>query len=233
MKNLFVAGLLFLNILAFSQSQKPSSQLGIHAEIPVQIGIGFETFLSKRISVQVQGGVLTEPNSTLIISSLEALGTDPEIILMIENTFKFGIVGELGVRYNFKKNYAGAFFQNISLSGNDTPTSLIESYYDVDLSTYPTRPRKNSTVETSLTLRSQLYQVGVLYGRRLSFKNPRWNLNLELGISKNIASSSELSSENKNLEALSAEVEKELDYWYSNYAYVPSLTVVLAYSLKK
>ena len=57
------------------------------AEVPIQFGIGYGTFVSKRFSISVQGGVLTEPNSTLVIHLLEKLGTTPEIIGIIEESF--------------------------------------------------------------------------------------------------------------------------------------------------
>jgi hypothetical protein len=62
------------------------------AEVPVQVGVGYEGFVSKRFSISVQGGVLTEPNSTLIINILEKLGTTPEIIDIIEESCYFWLV---------------------------------------------------------------------------------------------------------------------------------------------
>jgi len=62
------------------------------AETPVQFGIGVEALLTKRISLSLQTGLLREPNSSWMMKSFEAFGNDKEIILMIENSFKKGVV---------------------------------------------------------------------------------------------------------------------------------------------
>ncbi|MEO7992528.1 MAG: hypothetical protein ABI663_23455, partial [Chryseolinea sp.] len=205
------------------------------AEIPVEFGIGYEGKISKHFSINLQAGLMTNPNSTIIIDVLEVLGTDQQITLMINDAFKFGTVGKLGLHYNFNRNYVGAFCQVIALHGGDTPTDLIESYFGEDISMYPVKRNRTSTNEVYLTLKSTLYQAGVLYGRRFPLKDKRFEIDTEFGVSANIGSKSTLTSENRSLEALSVEVDDELKYYYSHYAFVPSLTVALAYkfSIKK
>ena len=57
------------------------------AEVPLQFGVGYEGHLNKRFSISVQGGVLCEPNSTLAIYFLEKVGTTPEVIEVIRDSF--------------------------------------------------------------------------------------------------------------------------------------------------
>ncbi len=223
------SGLLLFLLFPIHSLLAQGSSVKLLAEVPVQFGMGYEGKLSRHFSISLQAGILTDPNSSLIVASLEALGTDKEITLMIDDAFKFGTVGELGIHYNFKRNYVGTFFQIIALRGGDTPSDLIESYFGEDLSTYPPKRNRTQTNEAYLTLKSTLYQAGVLYGRRFPLKNKHFEIDAEFGVSANIGSKSTLSSETLSLEALSEEVNDELKYYYSNYAFVPSLTVALVY----
>jgi len=232
---LLIAAALTVPVTLCAQTKQsyPSHLVRIQAEVPVQFGLGYEARLSKRFSAQFELGLLTEPNTSLILSTLEALGTDQSVVLMVEDAFQSGIVFEAGGRYNFRKYYTGVFAQLLLLTGKDTPNDLVESAMGVDLSDYPTRPNRNRTTETTLQLNSNLVQVGVMIGRRFPFKNGRTEFDVEFGFSKNIYSSSSISSETRNYETLSTAVDTYLADIYTDYAYVPSLTLALCHRIGK
>lgn len=213
---------------SFSQQ----SAIKIFAEVPVQFGIEYEGQVSKRFSAAVSLGLLTKPNSTIIVNVLEMFGTDAQIALMIDGAFELGVVGRGAVHYNFKKNYVGGFFEVIGLHAGDTPTELIEIYYDTSVSSYPVKRGRNGSPETNLHLNSTLYQAGGSYGRRFPLKNRRFEIDAEFAISANVGSQSKLSSDTRDLTALSNEVNAELKYYYSNYAFVPSVKLAIVYKLK-
>ncbi|MBA4057974.1 MAG: hypothetical protein C0490_24875 [Marivirga sp.] len=219
---------LFVNIVSAQQGS-----FKVIAEIPVQIGIGYEGRLNNRLSVDVSAGLLAPPNSSIIVEVLNVLGTDEVITLIIEDAFKVGIVGTVGCNYNFKRNYVGSFLQLLSLHAGDAPSDLIESYFSTSIDSYPSKKRTNSSTEKYLSLSSSLWQAGVLYGRRFPLKNKRLELDTEIGISANISSKSKLTSDERNLSALSDVVDAELAGYYSNYAFVPSISVALVYKLAK
>ncbi len=198
------------------------------AEVPLQFGLGYEGFVSKHFSISIQGGVLTEPNSTLVINVLEKLGTTPEIIDIIEESFKFGLVGEAGANYNFGKNYVGTFGQFINLRGRGSAPDPIEEYFDENFSLFPIRPGSDPD-ERQVSVRSSIIQVGILYGRRFPLKNEHLEIDAEFGVSKNVWSKSRLYSNNRDLSEMDDEVDEELDYYYSRYGYIPSLTVAFVY----
>ncbi len=207
--------------------------LKVIAEVPVQIGVGYEGQLTKRLSIEISAGIMTPPNSSIAVDILGALGTDEDITLMIEDAFQFGAVGTLGCNYNFKRNYVGGFLQLISLHAGDAPSELIENYFSTSIDGYPAKTRNNTSTEKYLSLSSTLLQAGVLYGRRFPFKNQRLELDTEIGVSANIGSQSKLTSGIRNLSALSEEVDAELSGYYSRYAYVPSISLALVYKLSK
>lgn len=222
---------LIIAIISFHDGVAQQRAIKVVAEVPVQFGLVYEGEISKRFSFSLSAGLMTQPNSTLIVNLLEELGTDEEITLMIDDAFKFGYVGEVGINYNFKRNYIGIFFQIIDLHAGDTPTSLVENYFGTSISSYPARNGRTTSTEKNLNLSSTLYQAGILYGRRFPLKNKRFEIDTELGISANVGSKSELTSDERNLSALSESVNSELAGYYSGYAFVPSLTLAVVYKL--
>lgn len=224
---------LFAMIISFYVASAQQRALKVIAEVPVQFGLGYEGKITNRLSFSLSAGIISQPNSTLIVNMLEELGTDQEIVLMIDDAFKFGILTELGVHYNFKRNYIGSFIQVIDLHAGNAPTSIVENYFGTSISNYPTTRIRASSEEKYLTLTSTLYQGGILYGRRFPLKNKRLEIDTEIGLSANIGSKSKLTSDERNLSALSETVNTELAGYYSTYAFIPSLTLSLAYKLSR
>ncbi|NQZ77422.1 MAG: hypothetical protein HRT61_15175, partial [Ekhidna sp.] len=75
----------------------------------MQIGLQYEYLFSEKISAYLQVGILREPNSTIILNTVEALGTDQQIMELIESAFQSGLIFKEGINYNFGKSYAGLF----------------------------------------------------------------------------------------------------------------------------
>jgi hypothetical protein len=166
-----------------------------------------------------------------MLKSFEAFGADDETIRMIENAYKSGVVLEAGLNYNFRKSYVGLFYQQINLRGGSSPASGYEEQFNTDINTLPVKPNRPELVETELTIQSNLSQLGMLYGRRFMLKNPKYEIDVEAGFSKNVGSVTKITSENRETNTFSDEVNNEFDDWYSRYAYIPSLTVAFVYNI--
>jgi hypothetical protein len=232
MYNRIILTITVVSFLFFKSSFAQQSALKLTAEAPIQFGFGFEGKISQHFSATISAGLLTPPNSTLIVNVLEVLGTDEQITLMINDAFKFGFVGKSGLNYNFKKNYVGGFIQLIALQAGDTPTELVESYFGTSISSYPSR-RGKTTTEKYLHLSSTLYQAGVLYGHRFLLKNKQFEIDAEIGMSANIGSTSKLTSDVRDLTTLSKVADEELAGYYSDYAFIPSASIAFVYRFRK
>jgi len=192
------------------------------AEVPVQFGVSYNVQLGRRISAGLQTGFLSAPNSSLILYTLEQLGTERSIILMIEDAFHSGFVLEGGINYHFGKNYGGVFIQNIDLEGKNTPRGLIESAMGVEIPENPRFPGRDRL----LTLESRLLQAGLLFGRRVPIKNSRSEFRFELAASMNVDSRSSISSPNRDFAILNERVNSYLSEIYRDYAIIPSLSII-------
>ena len=220
--------LLSITLLSINaEAQKASVKL--FAELPVQFGLGYEGRINERFSVAVQSGILTKPNSTIILNVMESLGTDREVIVMIQDAFQYGWVGEIGLNYNVDRNYFGVYLQRIDLRAKDTPASIIENY-GVDLGGYPTRDPEMRRV---LHLKSVLYQAGLLVGRRVILPNDRFAFNFEFAVSANLASQTSMKSDSRTIKRFSDDLDEELDSYYSKYAFVPSINVGFVYRIRR
>lgn len=230
MKSL-IRSLAFL-LLTFSQvafAQK--SSLKVIAEVPLNFGIGYEYHISKHFSAGASAGVLTSPNSDLIIQYFRFIGTDEKLVLMIDDAFQLGIVGELNVNYNFKRNYVGIFAQAIGAQAGDVSSELVEDYFGTSIQDYPLLDGATNLSEKNLTVRTRLYQAGMLYGRRFPLKNKRLEIDVELGLSANIGSTSKFYSENRDYSELNKRFDAGLDAFYKAYAFIPSMAVMFVYKL--
>lgn len=229
-RNIFsvIVFVVLLKGVSLAQEHKGQDRVKLVAEIPITFGVGYEHHFNRHWSASVQAGALTSPNSDLILFTLEAFGTSEDVVFMIKDAFQFGLTGKGGLGYNFGKNYTGAFVQWIGLNGKDTPTQLVEAALDVSISSYPQRPNKPATTPTTLTLKSNLIQGGVFFGRRINI-NSKSELNLELAISANLTSKSSLYSDSRDLRRLSAYTDTYLADLYKTYAFIPSVTVAYAW----
>jgi hypothetical protein len=198
----------------------------LNLEVPVQYGVGYEVGFAERWSGVLQVGFLTEPNSTLVLNVLESFGVEKSVVLMIEDAFESGLVLEQGVNFGIKRNYIGVFAQQYFLRGSNTPKELVEDAMDEDLSQYPRFQRRLSRNTNTIELRSNLYQLGLLYGYRLPLRRDL-ELNFEFSISANLGSESSIKSEERDYKELSKKVDVYLGDIYSTYGYVPSLAIAL------
>jgi hypothetical protein len=208
------------------------SSLKLIAEVPVQFGIGYEGQVSKHFSVGGSLGVLTKPNSNIIIEVLRFIDVDEPLVLIIEDAFQLGIVAEVNANYNFKRNYVGVFTQMIGLQAGNASPALIDNYFQVDVNNYPVLAGKTNIAEKNLRCRTRLYQAGLLFGHRFPLKGNRFVINAELGLSANIGSTSSVTGENHDLSRLNDRLNVSLDTFYKEYAFIPSCAVMLVYKLR-
>jgi hypothetical protein len=201
----------------------------IQAEMPVQLGVGYELQLLKNLSVVVQAGKLSRPNSLMMLNLMGSLG-NKRLEIMIKDTYRSGQVVEGGSNFHFGHNYVGAFAQYITMGGA-TGTATFESNFNTDLSVLPVKPGSTSTESSPIHLSTNLVQTGILYGRVLPLKNPDWQIRVEFSLSKNVASTSTIYSSRYDLSSLERYVNGQLDSWFNRYAYIPSLTVSMNYLL--
>lgn len=190
-------------------------------QIPLNYTLGGGWDFSKRISAEMRTGILTFPFDRAILAMLQGFGTDAAITNTIGNAFDFGVALQPSLDFHLGKYHLGAEYAYHFLRAKDPPAALIESYYGVTL------PRRLGSRENTFVLVSHLHAAGIRLGRVFDLSQPGWELKVELAVSKVFASSSVLSGDFGDMQRASALIDAELNRYYIDYGYLPSLNVFL------
>ncbi|MFN8206849.1 MAG: hypothetical protein U0T82_05495 [Bacteroidales bacterium] len=219
---LLIISSLFIFTVMPGLTQTASVQIG--TQVPLFYSAGFELEAKNGLAFNFQSGILTKPYDAAILGTLKLFGTDEAIVNTIGEAFDYGFILQPSVKYHFKKWYTGLSYSYYSLVASDAPASLIENYYGITL---PVTARNKE-----LQLNSELQNAGILFGREFQFKNPGWQLSLELSLAKTFWSRSRLSNDNGDLPRLSAPIDEELNQYFIEYGYLPSINVFLVRKLR-
>jgi hypothetical protein len=223
--------ILFIVLTVTCLDSVAQHSIKVGTQIPIQYALQYDYQFHPRWSGNAQVGVLTKPYDQAILSILKSLGVDQQIVNVLTSAFNFGVTTQAGVNYHFKKNYVGITGSWIHLQAADAPISAIEAAFGVTVSSYPVRPRQTTRAPVQLTLSSDLFGAGILYGRRFTFKNPKIELHTEFSFAKVLASKSYIESEQRSVESLSTLVDNELQSVYVDYGFLPSINVFFVYKL--
>ncbi|CAN5268000.1 hypothetical protein BH23BAC1_BH23BAC1_37350 [soil metagenome] len=185
-----------------------------------------------RLGVQIQYGILTTPYEGIIRRIITYFEQDPNLTEIINDSFRYGTILGGGLNYHFGKNYVGGFGQYISLRGASTATAALSAYYGIDFSIL-----EFLTGPIDLNLQSNLYNLGVIFGKRIIIREPDIQLHLVLAVSKNVTSRNNFNSSRPNLDDnrfvrnIYNRVDNELRDTYLAYVIIPSFNVYLVYNL--
>lgn len=227
---------LLFSILLFSlapQAFPQSNQLYIKAgtQIPFQHFLGSEYVVSERVGLPIQAGLITKPYEGYIKKLVAFFDDDPKLIAIIEDSYRSGYVFGAGLNYHFNHYYVGAYAQLITLKGSSAAVSALSSYYGIDFSFI--EPFISSL---DISIQSNLYNGGVLFGRRFMFKDPNFQVHLEFAISKNLGSRNNIQSEPDLdqftfVQQVFKRVDTSMQKSYKQYVIIPSINIAVVYNL--
>ena len=212
---------LFSAVSFFSYSQQTHLQIG--TQIPLNYSAGLEIFAGKNLSANMQVGYLTKPYDEVILELLKKLGTEEAIVYTIGEANPQGIAFQPTLKFHINSFYTGLTYSYYKLEAKDVPSETIEYYYGINI------PGRNVK---SFNLESNLHNIGIIFGKEISFgKNEKSGLKLELSVQKAISSSSHISaSDNTDLSMLNTLVSEELNEYYVNYGYLPTINIFYFYN---
>lgn len=204
----------------FSQS----SALFIGTDIPLFYTAGFQQQLSGNFSLDGRAGLLTKPYDVAILNILKAFDTDELLVNTIGEAFDFGLNIQGVLNWHIKKYYLGVTYSYLMLKAKDRPLDVLQNYYGINLINWGSR---------EMTVRSDLHNAGLLFGRSFVFKNPAFAVNLELSVLKTFSSTSYVTnSDGDNQEILSKAVDKKLNPYYMKYGILPSVNAHVVYTFR-
>ena len=209
-------------------------QFFVGTQIPLQYTAGYAYQFNNRFSARAQVGVLTKPYDQYIVRLMEAFGMEKNLGRVIERSFRSGTLLGLGVNYHAGKNYAGLSGQYINLRGAGiTPADGLGIFFKQDFSGFGL----SSLPAFEFTMQSNLFNLGVLYGRQIPLPNPRWRIDAEVGVAKVVASGNTFASNRPLIDrtgltqGLYRELDRQLKKSYWQYGWLPTVSVYLVYQL--
>ncbi len=161
-------------------------------QAPLNYVAGYQFQFNRRLSVQMQGGLIATPFDRYTLKTLEAFSLDPTLSRAIDRSFRRG--SSLGVGVNVHANspwYTGVFAQYIRLgAGPITPADGLGIYLKRDFSGFGLL----NLPPFVFNLQSNLWVGGLRVGRSIRFGDSPFGLNLEASLGKIVATRNTFSS---------------------------------------
>ncbi len=225
----FLAVSLLVALFLFIPKAQAQHQIKAGTDIPLQYGIAYQYTPDFGIGGGLKFGILTDPHNQIILAVMKALGTNQDIVDLIDNSFKLGLIIDGSSSWNWKNNYFGFNLLYINLRAGKAPLDIVNNYYGIDLNAYGLG-NLFSQDQMQIQLSSDLLQFGLHFGRRIPL-NDKLELQLEIGLNKNIGSTNNLTSEFPYPSFVFDTIAQDLHDNYKKYAIIPSLGIYLVYKL--
>jgi hypothetical protein len=207
----------------------------VGVQIPLNYTLGYRYQFSRRLSAQVQGGLIAAPFERYTLKLLEGFGLDPNLSRVIDRSFRQGSSVSLGVSVHANSPWYGTLYgQYIHfLAGPITPADGLGVYFNRDFSGF----NLLNSPAFVFNLQSNIWVAGLRVGRSFQFNNSRFGLNTELGLGKILTTKNTFSSNRSAVDALGVtqrlydNLNNEIDTKLRQYGYLPTLNVLLTYRL--
>lgn len=241
MKSKFVyASIVFLFvILGFSSTAVRGQELqGIKAGIkmPYSYNIGYFAQFTERWAMALGAQAVTYPFNNTYTGLMNLYGADVDKTRILKQSFTF-TWGFEGAAYYFfgtdnRRYYASINIQWMSFYKMNLADSVINNGLNVDLSSYPEGPIDKTMSVKPLTLSGNFMQVGIVAGKKFFFMNPKFELHLEVGLSKSIGAHFRLASDYRYISPVDDLLNKELKRVFAKFGWLPTFNAVYIFKLK-
>ena len=240
MKKLFL--LLAIPTLAQAQDTlttttrfKPVHTVFAGVQIPLNYAAGYRLQISRRLSAQVQGGLIEAPFDRYTLKTLEAFGLDASLSRALDRSFQRGTSLAVGVNVHANTPwYAGVYGQYIQLAaGPITPADALGVYFKRDFSGFGLL----DSPAFVFNMQANLWVAGLRVGRSIRFADSRFGLNPEASIGKIVATKNTFSSNRALIDGLGvtqrlySNLNDEIDTKLRQNGFLPTLNVLLTYRI--
>ncbi len=204
-------------------------------QVPLNYTLGYRYQISRRVSAQVQGGLIAAPFSRYTLKTLEGFGLDPILSRAIGESFQRGNSVSVGVNLHARTPwYVGVYGQYIQLAaGPITPADGLGVYFKRDFSGFGLLDSPSFV----FNLQSNLWVSGLRVGRAIRFGESRFGLNLEASLGKILSTKNTFSSNRPFVDGLGitqrlyANLDADIDTKLRANGYLPTLNVLFTYGL--
>lgn len=204
-------------------------------QLPLNYVAGYRFQFSRRLSAQVQGGLVAAPFDRYTLKTLETFGLDPNLSQVIDRSFRQGRSVSLGVNVHANTPwYAGLYGQYVHFSaGPITPADGLGVYFNRDFSGFGLL---NSPAFV-FNLQSNWWIGGLRVGRAFTFNESPFGLQAEVSIGKILTTRNTFTSNRSLVDGLGvtqrlySNLDNEIDTKLRRNGFLPTLNLLLTYRL--
>lgn len=206
-------------------------------KIPLNYTAGYRWQFHRRLSAQVEGGLIAAPFDRYTLKTLETFGLDPTLSGALDRSFRAG--SSLSVGVNVHANtpwYVGAFGQYVQLAaGPITPADALGVYFGRDFSSVGLL----NSPSFVFNLQANLWVAGVRAGRSFRFAPSRFGLIIEASLGKIVGTRNTFNSNQPLVDGLGVTrrlyeaLDSEVDTKLRENGFLPTLNVLLTYRLTR
>lgn len=211
----------------------------VGTQIPYQFNVDLAYNFSKRVSAELEIGVIPTSFGKIITANMGELGMNADRLTLIEGFFTTGQVLGLGINYRFNDHaYVKLMGQMVDMTPQGIDMNLFNTIYDVSFAEYEQMNDANELVPLQLMIKSRLYNMSIFYGRKLFDITERLSLYSELGLVKPIKVNNYFWPQNYRLSEVQPFLEKiesankDLQDQFLKYTFIPTVNIYLYYRLK-
>jgi hypothetical protein len=203
-------------------------------KLPYTYNIAYYMRINDRLGAYIGAQAVTFPFHSTPIGYMTMWGGDENTAEILREPFSIGAGVDLGAHYYFgadnRRYYFGLSIEWMNLLKRDIKDSVIENAFGVDLSSYPEGPILKESSVKPLTLNTNYLNIGFIFGKRfLMIHQPRWQMSLELEISKTIYSHHFLFSDYRYITPVEKTTSTELKKLMLKYGWFPTFNVFFYY----
>ncbi len=161
-------------------------------------------FLGK-VSADVGFGKIWAPYNGSLYDAMPIPEDQEPTKTFLQDVTQGGSVFDVGANFHWGKNYVGGYFQRITLNGEASYQTIIESelfrneftaeewaFFEFGLETLLPAFGSEVNLNDLVELNTKLSQLGVKYGRRFPLANKHFEIRAEFGITMNLSSETEI-----------------------------------------
>jgi hypothetical protein len=260
---LLIAAFLFL-LDGYGQELR----LRLGTEFPLQHYIGVNYQFNPKFSADLSYGIVDSPYNNELYDWINVPSKFQSRKEFLQELTDDGSVVAFGGNFHKNKWYFGLHFQYIQLNAsgsydqilnNDLVQEELSSSEQILLDSVLTLLRSPIgsfviNLDNRVAMETSLFQMGLKVGRQFQFKNPKWSMNIELGLTANLHATTETyydrnllnrieflantqftgSSSEQILENLNFDERGEqVNEFFRDYGYIPGLRIGFSYLLYK
>jgi len=197
-------------------------------EYPLQYELSYHHVFEEIQGPSIGLGLLTAPFDEWIIDDLEQNGTDEEIIRLLRESTRRGIILNLGYRLEHEGFFLEPRYQWAHINAENSTLNVVLEFYELeDLIEVLELLGFQSLLESPVTMRSQLHQFALRLGYNWDI-NEKWGLQFSAGGSIYLNSKASFDSRLSRIDEvreLEEQLVRDLNNAYKTGAYFYTLSL--------